>query len=186
MSRAVSRTLLFRSWALCSGAIVTLSVPFFLSSEEQGYYFAFTSLLAIQIFFELGLGQVLIYKFAASNTKSTHIKDTKTNELLFVSRKIYLVLSFLFFSITAIIGIWFFSQRPSQEIYWLWPWLILVASTAWNLAQSVKLAYLEATGKYSAVSSLRLKANIAGSILFLVMCFSGAKLWISIAIPISN
>lgn len=31
-----------------------------LSSDEQGYYYTFASLLAIQVLFELGLGQVII------------------------------------------------------------------------------------------------------------------------------
>ena len=42
------------------GSIITLLlIAKFLSKEEQGFYYTFTSVLAIQIFFELGLSGIL-------------------------------------------------------------------------------------------------------------------------------
>ena len=42
------------------GGIITLIlISKFMSKEEQGFYYTFSSVLAIQIFFELGLGGIL-------------------------------------------------------------------------------------------------------------------------------
>ena len=43
------------------GAVLNLFlISIFLSKEEQGYYYTFGSIIAIQVFFELGLNSVII------------------------------------------------------------------------------------------------------------------------------
>ena len=43
-----------------TGVVTVLMIAGFLSKVDQGYYYTFGSILAIQIFFELGLTNILI------------------------------------------------------------------------------------------------------------------------------
>src|SRR5688572_27603804 len=52
-------TILFRSWGIGAGFLTTLLLPLMLSPAQLGYYFSFASILALQIFFELGFNQVI-------------------------------------------------------------------------------------------------------------------------------
>ena len=42
------------------GVATVLFLPLYLTPDLQGYYFTFASVLSIQIFFELGLNQILV------------------------------------------------------------------------------------------------------------------------------
>jgi hypothetical protein len=53
-------TLVLRVWSLVAGASTIIMIPSCLTASEQGYYYAFASLLALQIFFELGFNQVIM------------------------------------------------------------------------------------------------------------------------------
>ena len=53
-------TLVFRGWNVIAGGVTIILLPLFLNPSDQGYYFTFASVLALQIFFELGLNQILI------------------------------------------------------------------------------------------------------------------------------
>jgi hypothetical protein len=55
-------TLLFRGWTALAGGLSIILIPFFLSSTQQDFYFIFASVLALQVFFELGLNHVNIRK----------------------------------------------------------------------------------------------------------------------------
>jgi hypothetical protein len=49
----VLTTLVLRTWQILAGAVMVLFVPYWLSKVEQGYYFTFSSLIALTIFFEM-------------------------------------------------------------------------------------------------------------------------------------
>ena len=57
------------------GMVTILLITNFLSKEEQGFYYTFASVLAIQIFFELGLGGILT-QFVAH--EKAHLKVINT------------------------------------------------------------------------------------------------------------
>ncbi|HEX4508462.1 MAG TPA: hypothetical protein VH328_00200, partial [Burkholderiaceae bacterium] len=56
----VVATLLFRGWTIVAGLATMLVLPLWLDPVRQGFYYAFTSILALQVFFELGLNQVIV------------------------------------------------------------------------------------------------------------------------------
>ena len=70
----VLTTLLFRGWSIAAGGATLLLLPIFLDATEQGYYYTFTYVLALQIFFELGLNQVVtqfVMRLRTSTSKPT-------------------------------------------------------------------------------------------------------------------
>jgi O-antigen/teichoic acid export membrane protein len=189
MERAVSRSLLLRAWNFFPGVIVATLVPSFLSSAEQGFYYAFASLIAIQVFFELGLAQVLVVKFAGLYQQSSEALNASTERLgllLFASRVCYRLIGFSFFVIVLLAGFMFFSSHSVGEINWKAPWFVLVLATSINLIQSVKLSYLEAVGHLHHVAIARLRASLLSSFLFILVIVFGGRLWSACVQPIVN
>src|SRR5687768_1302919 len=60
VDRAVSYSALATVTRILAGPFTAVLVATRLSPETQGYYFTFFSLLAVQVFVELGLGQVTV------------------------------------------------------------------------------------------------------------------------------
>ncbi|MCP9916647.1 hypothetical protein [Cyanobium sp. ATX 6F1] len=191
MNRNVINTLVLRGWSFLSGILAFLAIPFFLDTVEQGYYFTFYSLIALQVFFELGLGQVLIYIFSAQHASQSDGKprnnpdDNSQFATLLSTRLVYRAMALGFFVVSTTVGFVFFSKSSHSSVDWMAPWLMLSAATAWNLAQSGKLTYLEAIGCMADVSAMRTKQSIFGSLFFLLALSSGLKLWAAVAIPLT-
>ena len=59
IDRAVAFAIIGRGWAALSGLITLMLLTRSLSRNEQGFYFLFNDVLAMQVFFELGLAYVL-------------------------------------------------------------------------------------------------------------------------------
>src|ERR1700758_2899807 len=60
LDRAVGFTVLARFWGSTAGLVTVLLIARFLSPGEQGYYYTFGSLVALQIVFELGFSFVIL------------------------------------------------------------------------------------------------------------------------------
>src|SRR5271170_4668279 len=60
LDRAIAFTVLARVWSGSAGVITVLLIARFLSPAEQGYYYTFGSLVALQIVFELGFSIVIL------------------------------------------------------------------------------------------------------------------------------
>jgi hypothetical protein len=60
LDRAVVFTVLARAWTRGSGLITIVLIARFLLPVEQGYYYTYASLIALQMVFELGFSQVVM------------------------------------------------------------------------------------------------------------------------------
>src|ERR1700760_3332393 len=60
LNRAILFTTMARGWSSFAGLITVLLIARFLSPPEQGYYYTFGSLVALQIVFELGFSFVIL------------------------------------------------------------------------------------------------------------------------------
>ena len=187
MSKDISRSLLQRSASVCSGIIMTFAVPIYLTPNQQGYFYTFASVLAIQIFFELCLSQVLLYKFSSFNKPDENTQSSATADqlrvLLHVSRRIYVVIAILFFFVASIGGYVFLSRAGNYEVQWHHQWFALVLATAINLVHSIKIIYLESQGRIADVATFRLKTGIISTIFFVAVLSFGGGLWAAAVIP---
>jgi hypothetical protein len=193
----VISTILFRVWSILAGGLTALFIPTFLSPEQQGYYFTFIAVMATQVFFELGLNQVLIQltSHAAAHIKKVNNYPSKDDarwqhaivSLIKISTKWNAVMAVLFFFSLLFVGTWFFSHKgnlPTEQ--WLTPWFVLISATALNLLLSARLAICEGLGEVGQVARLRLRQSIAGYALLWLLLVSGTGLWATIAISVSN
>ena len=93
INRAIGLALTKRFWSVIAAPITLMLIALSLTKVEQGYYFTFTSLLALQVFFELGLvtviAQFISHEFISLSwgSRGEIIGDkTKKNRVLKVAR----------------------------------------------------------------------------------------------------
>lgn len=187
VDRAVTHTLIGRVWALLSGILNLLLIVRFLTKDEQGYYYTFASLLAMQILFELGMSYVVM-QFASHEMANLEwseegtvegdlLAKTRLRSLLMFVTKWYGVIAALIILVILPMGwIFFYTNHPQSGVNWqiAWVWLVVVAAIN-NIFLPV-LAIMEGCGQVAEVAKLRMYQNIIGSLAAWVFLFSGGGL----------
>ncbi len=175
-----------------SGGIFTLTIiATKLSKIEQGFYYTFTSILAVQIFFELGLSNIITQFVAHENANIKWVTSTeftgsvenmsRLSSLLRFTVKWFSVFSILLFLFLTIIGIKFFTNYTnlSNNVEWIKPWILLSLVTSFNLIVSPILAFIEGLGKVKEVAKIRMLQQVL-QLTFIILFFSlGFKLYSS-------
>ena len=186
-------TLLFRSWSIIAGGVTILLIPTSLSPVQQGYYYTFASILALQIFFELGMSQVVVQIVAHEAVNLTHDPEHgyqgapraigRLASIGYLLGKWYLIAALLFLLATGIAGTTFFRNGELPWHQWGLPWLALVAATAGNLWISWKMAFVEGFALVGQVSRLRLTQSITGFGCMWAVLVAGGGLWAVAIVP---
>ncbi|MBV8254354.1 MAG: hypothetical protein JO154_17275 [Chitinophaga sp.] len=187
---AIVYTLLARIIQAGGGSIAIIFIAAFLSKAEQGYYYTFASILALQIFFELGFSGIITQYAAHEAVHLLPNKDggyegelrykSRLSSLLHIAVKWFSVLSLALFVVLAIAGFVFFTHfgnANTENVSWNGPWLLLSFSATIMLLVTPLLAFLEGLGKVREVAKIRLiqqAAQLLGLLLFLSL---GLKLY---------
>lgn len=179
----------YRIWLIFAGGISILGVPYWFNALEQGYFYTFSSLIAAQVLFELGLSFV-IAQFTAHEIGSLSRALEPDNNLsrlahLFHFSDVwfqYIAIGFLM--IVGPVGYLFFIRGPITGVDWQIPWIILVLASALNLRYGARLAMVEGTGEVGQVAQLRLIQSMLGHVLMWTVLFFGWKLWAMAMVPL--
>ncbi|MHA8074889.1 hypothetical protein ACRZ9O_10190 [Aquirufa sp. HETE-40SA] len=177
---------------LSSLFIITL----FFSKTEQGYYYTLISIIGIQIFFELGIGPIIL-RFVAHerskvenifNIKSIH-ELTRISSIFKITINIFSFFSILFLFIFIFGGINYFNKfhnsRDIADINFII--VSLGISSSLNLFLSGILNFIEGLGYVLKVNKLRLYYQLIFYFLFFILIINNFKLYsLSIASFISN
>ncbi|CNE91747.1 MULTISPECIES: hypothetical protein [Yersinia] len=187
----VGVTLLLRLWTIAAGGILIVLIPLYLTAPEQGYFFTFASLIAMQVFFELGFNYVVVqfigHEMAHVTINNSGSLEGNSNSisriysLISLLKRWYTVISLAFFVAVFFAGFYFFKHNGSLAVHdWLPGWALLVFFSSINLFISPFLAVLEGMGFVGQVATIRLIQSIVGySVLsILLICKLGL-----IAIP---
>ncbi len=168
----------------------------FLSPEEQGYYFTFGSVLALQVFFELGLHNVLTQFTAHEKAhigqdiyynligKSNHI--SRLSSILRFSIKLFAVISIAFAVVITCLGICFFrnsSTSGNGMVEWLMPWITLSILSSVSLFLSPIYAILMGLNRVKEVSKIRFLQSVFMPLSVWVGLLLGLKLYV---LPLSS
>lgn len=168
IDRSIFYTTLSRFIQAIGGIISILFVAKYLSGTEQGFYYTFGSVLAIQVFFELGLNGIITQYVAHEvshlkwSDKVTLIGENKylsrISSLLHFSIKWYSSFAFILLTTLLIVGFIFFNKYdlPNGNIDWKAPWVLLSISTSISLLATPILSFLEGLGKVKEVAKIRL------------------------------
>lgn len=193
VDRAVSWGILARLWSIVAGPVSLLLIASRFSSQLQGYYYTFYSIIAFQFLLELGLGNIII-QFASHEWSKLSLDDSGAivGEKAALSRLQSLIrLFFRWFCITSAVltlalgigGIFFFSKNRSEDINWVWPWLslcilngvIFFLIPAWSL--------LEGCNQVLKLYAYRFLQGVLSSLALWIALLFGVKLWVA---PISS
>ena len=177
LDRAIGFTVLARFWASAAGLVTIALIARFLSPAEQGYYYTFGSLVALQIVFELGFSFVILQMASHERAHLTitpeqtitgdPVANARLASVLQKSVRWYSVAAVLLAGFLVFAGWHFFSAHPqgSAEVHWhaAWTMTALVAAVTFQL--DPVLSFMEGCGFVPEVARVRFAQAAVGSLL---------------------
>jgi len=173
------------------GSVVSvILVVKYLTGVEQGFYYTFGSIVAIQVFFELGLNGIITQYVAheASNLKWESAYKlygeskymSRLSSLLHFSVKWYLCFASILLITLIIVGVIFFNRydTTSGAVNWIAPWVLLATGTSINLILSPIIAFIQGLGKVKEMARIQLIQQIIRLSIVWGGLILGAKLFI--------
>lgn len=177
LDRAIAFTVLARFWSAAAGLATVLLITRFLSPAEQGYYYTFSSLVALQIVFELGFSFVILQLAAHERAQLTFLPDGSIEGNAVAHARLASILQkcVRWYSVAAIImlacllptGLYFFTthQHGNASIAWKLPWCVLVAAATITFQLDPVFSFIEGCGSVAQVARMRLSQAVLGSLL---------------------
>jgi O-antigen/teichoic acid export membrane protein len=173
--RAVSFGIMARMWTLIAGPITMLVIAAGFSADQQGFYYTFGSLLALQIFFDLGLmfviSQFTSHEFVHLSWQPRGRVDgdpkalQRFTDLLCKTVLWFGVASLVLAAVLIPAGLIFFGQKGDTDFSWRIPWVLAVCGTALNLFVMPFFAVIMGSGDVVTVNKRELAGTVLSSIL---------------------
>lgn len=188
---AIFYTSLSRIIQAIGGLVTMFLIVAFMSKEEQGFYYTFSSVLAIQIFFELGLGgiitQFVAHEMAHLSFKSSlKIEGNSANlsrltSLMHFCFKWYGLFTIMLFITLVLVGYTFFTKYGSSNpiVNWQIPWFIISLGGSLNLLISPWMAVLQGMNKVKEMARISLVQQLIVISLTWLGLILGAKLYVA-------
>lgn len=191
VDKAIFYTLLSRGLQVSTSLFTVFFITKYLSADEQGYYYTFGSIVAIQVFFELGLTGI-ITQFVAH--EASHLQwdsnynlagedkyKSRLSSLLRFCAKWYSIFAVLIIVALLIAGVYFFNKfdGSSEGITWKIPWILLVLGTAFNFLLAPITAFIEGLGKVKEIAQIRLVQQVIHPVVVWGGLIVGSKLFVS-------
>lgn len=189
IDQSIFYTTLSRGLQGFGGVANLFLISFFLKSDEQGYYYTFGSLIAIQIFFELGLNSIVIQYVAHEVAHLNYNENSgiyegdfkylsRVSHLLKLIKRTFLFLTVILFFIYIVLGLVFFGKYgQSTDLSWLYPWLLLSLSSSLFFFINPFIGYLQGLGYIVDVSKLFLTQQVIVTSVTSICLLSGLGLW---------
>ena len=187
LDRAIGFTVLARFWSSAAGLVTVALIARFLSPAEQGYYYTFGSLVALQIVFELGFSFVILQLASHERAELSISTDYEISGAPIAHARLASVIqkSVRWYSVAAVlmagtllpVGFYFFSthQHAGQTVSWQLPWCSAALMAALNFQLDPFLSFLEGCGYVPEVARLRFMQSVTGSLLAWVVLISPSR-----------
>jgi len=184
---AVVFSLLTQAWSTVTGLATLLVIARWLTPVEQGYYYTFNSVLALQVFMELGLTTVIIqvasHEWARlKREQSGYISGDATAlsrlaSLLRFALRWYVIAGFAVMVGLGYSGVLFFSATPDSQIAWRGAWLFLCGAAGLSLMTSPLLSVMEGCNQIASIYSFRLLQGVLSSVAVIACVLLGYGVW---------
>lgn len=160
-----------------------------LSKEEQGYYYTFASVLAIQGFFELGFTGIMTQFVAHEHAHLSWNADgvglsgegkyrSRLASLLHVCLKWYSLVAIMFLIVLQVAGTFFFEEFGRDEsVDWKLPWIIISCMSAWSLFTAPLFSFMNGLGLVKAMAKMNFYRTIINTIMLWGCLLLGLKLY---------
>lgn len=177
LDRAVGFTVLARFWGSAAGLVTIFLIARFLTPGEQGYYYTFGSLVAMQMIFELGFSFVIQQMASHERARLSISVDyeitgdpvahARLASVIQKSVRWYSVAAVLLAATLLPVGFYFFSthQHAGPAVFWRLPWCFAALMAALNFQIDPFLSFLEGCGYVPEVARLRFLQSVSGSLL---------------------
>ena len=177
IDRAVGYTALGRIWSSLSGLVSVVLIAHLLSPAEQGYYYTFASLIALQMVFELGFTQVVMQLASHERAHLTieangrisgdETAHARLASILQLVLRWYSLAAFLFVLVLIPAGLHFFSahQHLGPAIAWKAPWSCAATVAGFGFFLDPLFAFAEGCGYVAEVAQMRFRRSMAGNLL---------------------
>lgn len=187
VTRATVYGIMGSGWGVVSGPVTAILIVVFFTPEVQGYYYTFTSVLALNIFFELGFSNIVKY-FAGHEWAKLSLgqQGRIVGDADAYSRLVSLGrVTFRWYFMGGIIvalgigtaGYIFFSRSPDVGVTWVAPWFALSVLSGVNMALIPVWSLLEGCNQVSQVYFFRTVGAVLVTLAtWAAMCL-GAGLW---------
>lgn len=188
IDKAIGYTLSARIIQAVGSFVSLYLIALYLTKEEQGFYYTFGSILAIQVFFELGFNGIItqyaahesayIFTYEKSLNETEYKAQSRLSSLLQFCIKWFSILSIALFIILLIVGYVFFDKYGhGVDVNWKLPWLILVINTSLSFVLSPLFSFLEGIGRVKDMAKLRLVQQSVNLVVLWTMLSSGGQLY---------
>jgi hypothetical protein len=175
---AIDRAVMFgvcaKLWQATASLITVAVIAICYTPQAQGYYYMFLNLMALQVFAELGLGNVVV-NFASHEWAKLRLGEGKRitgseealGRLISLGRfafRWYVVAGTAVFLVVGTVGWLFFASSPDITIHWKLPWVVfclLIAVRLWGIPF---IALLEGCNQVCDVYLCRLVDAVATSV----------------------
>ena len=160
-----------------------------LTKEEQGYFYTFASVLAIQGFFELGFTGIMTQFVAHEHAHLTWDTDciglngdskyrSRLASLLHICVKWYSLVAALFLITIQVAGNLFFETYGKNEcVDWKLPWVIISCMNAWSLFIAPLFSFMNGLGLVKDMAKMQFFRTIVNTIILWVCLLLGLKLY---------
>jgi len=177
LDRTIAFTLLARSWSMIAGAVNIILISRHLSPAEQGYFYTFASLVAVQIVFELGFSYVIsqlashdrirLKKFDNEGIEGDPVAHSRLASIFQKTVRWYSKIGIVMGVGLLFIGTYFFYShpKPGEQIHWFWPWCLDVVAATFAFVVDPAVSFLEGSGWVAQVAKLRFPQALLGSLL---------------------
>jgi O-antigen/teichoic acid export membrane protein len=175
IDRAIAFTILARIWASLAGLVTVTLIARFLSPAEQGYYYTFGSLIALQIVFELGFSFVILQMASHERAHLTILSDgtiegdpvahARLASVLQKTVRWYTGVAALLALFLLIAGSHFFLSHShnGDPVSWRGPWYAAAIAATLTFQLDPIVSFMEGCGFVANVARLRLIQAITGS-----------------------
>ncbi len=176
LDRAIAYTVLARGWSACAGLVTVALIAHRLTPAEQGFYYTFGSLVALQIVFELGFS-VVILQLATHEVAHLDIQpdgsifgpSAQHSRLASILRKAikwYSVAAGLMACVLIPVGWRFFSTSSvHSDVHWQLPWICVVIASSITFQIDPVFSFMEGCGFVARVARTRLAQSMLGGVL---------------------
>lgn len=191
IDKAIIFVFLARGWQLLAGPTSIFLIAHFFRPNAQGFYYTFGSVLALQIFVELGFSAVIIN---VSSHEWAYLRLDKTgavigepdalSRLISLGRLIYkwyAIAGSIFIVGASIGGYFFFSQTNHPGINWQMPWFLLVFFTGLLLCILPFNVLLEGCNQVASVNQFRFRQGVVNNAALWITIALGGELWSLVA-----
>lgn len=198
IDRAIGFTIMARGWASFAGLVTVALIARFLSPAEQGYYYTFGSLIALQIVFELGFSLVILQMASHERAHLTielpgsvsgdSVAHARLASVLQKTVRWYTAAALFLAAFLITAGWHFFSahQHAGEMVAWRFPWCIAAVAATITFQLDPILSFMEGCGFVANVARLRLAQAVTGSTLAWVVLAGHHGLFAPAMIIIGN